>query len=323
MKFARYTDLGCNASQSATTGETPDRCPLSIAARYQSGVRHGFWATQAEAAPFLKVTQGEVSNALAVARLPDTILDAFEAREVIGFGVAVKLVTIRRKVGLDAMCLHAGALHALPNKLPVKRVLAVLANGEFRHADNLVNDLEIFSSRRRVGESLPLVVAANYCSGVKSGNWTSATGAAKFLNHSASRVSLALRIAALPEEVINLFGELAPLTFEVGKKLLSLKAALGPSKLGQNARSLYEKCEGLSASERVDAIASGRRDRVDTSFVTLTVGPDGRSLRVSSDRIDLLIAARAEIKRFLEVIVRRPATSALLADARRSRTSQR
>ncbi len=146
MKFAGHTDLGCNTSQSATTGETPDRCPLSIAARYRSGVRHGFWATQAEAAPFLKVTQGEVSNALAVARLPDTILDAFEAREVIGFGVAAKLVTIRRKVGLDAMCLHAGALHALPNKLPVKRVLAVLANGEFRHADNLVNDLEIFPS---------------------------------------------------------------------------------------------------------------------------------------------------------------------------------
>ncbi|WP_231937413.1 hypothetical protein, partial [Caballeronia udeis] len=42
------------------------------------------------------------------------------------------------------------------------------------------------------------------------------------------------------------------------------------------------------------------------------------SLRVSSDRIDLLIAAKAEIERFLEVIVRHPATSALFADARNS-----
>jgi hypothetical protein len=158
--------------------------------------------------------------------------------------------------------------------------------------------------------------------GVKAGHWTSATGAAQFLNHSASRVSLALRIAALPDEVIDLFGELAPLTFEVGKKLLSLKAALGQSKLGQNARSLYEKCEGLSANERVDAIGSGRRDRVDNSLVTLTVGPDGRSLRVSSERIDLLIAAKAEIERFLEVIVRRPSTRTLFTDARRGRTSQ-
>ncbi|WP_213766506.1 hypothetical protein [Caballeronia sp. dw_19] len=263
-----------------------------------------------------------MSKALAIARLPDVILDAFEAREVIGFGVAEKLVTIRREVGLDAMCLHAGALFALPNKLPVKRVLAVLANGELAHFDSLANELENLSSRRRDGESLPLVVAANYYSGVKAGHWTSGTGAAKYLNHSASRVSLALRIAALPEEVIDLFGELAPLTFEIGKKLLSLKAALGPSKLGQNARSVYEKCEGLNANERVDAIASGRRERVDNSFVTLTVGPDGRSLRVSSDRIDLLIAARAEIKRFLEVIVRRPSTSALFADARRGHTSQ-
>jgi hypothetical protein len=322
MKFAGHTDVGCNAGQKATTGETPDPSPLSIAARYQSGVRHGFWATQAEAAPFLKVTQGEVSKALAVARLPDAILDAFEAREVIGFGVAAKLVTIRREVGLVAMCLHAGALHALSNKLPVKRVLAVLANGELRHSDHLVNELGNLSSRRRDGESLPLDVAANYFLGVKAGHWTSATGAAQFLNHSASRVSLALRIAALPDEVIDLFGELAPLTFEVGKKLLSLKAALGQSKLGQNARSLYEKCEGLSANERVDAIGSGRRDRVDNSLVTLTVGPDGRSLRVSSERIDLLIAAKAEIERFLEVIVRRPSTRTLFTDARRGRTSQ-
>jgi hypothetical protein len=46
------------------------------------------------------------------------------------------------------------------------------------------------------------------------------------------------------------------------------------------------------------------------------------SLRVSSDRIDLLIAAKPEIEGFLEVIVRRPATSALFADARKARRSR-
>ena len=46
------------------------------------------------------------------------------------------------------------------------------------------------------------------------------------------------------------------------------------------------------------------------------------SLCVSSDRIDLLIAAKPEIEGFLEVIVRRPATSALFADARKARRSR-
>lgn len=164
-----------------------------------------------------------------------------------------------------------------------------------------------------------MAVAADYFSGVKAGCWKSAAGAAQVLKHPASRVSLALRIAGLPDEVIDLFDEVAPLTFEVGRKLLSLKAALGQSKLGQSAGFLCEKCEGLNANERVNAIASGQRARADNSFVALTIGPEGRSLRVSSDRIDLLIAAKAEIERFLEVIVRRPATSALFADARKAR----
>lgn len=283
--------------------------PLELARLFKFGIKRGYWRTQTEAAPLLKASQSQISDAVALSRIPSEILDLFETRDAINFGVAAKLVTFFRELGPEEMSARAATINALSNKLPASRILAALSGEGLRKTDAY--------AFRRNAESLPLDVAREYFSGVEAGRWKSAAKASVHLRHSPSRVCRALKVAALPGDVVTLFSAKAPLTFEVGDKLLKLRVALGEDRLVRNAKRLIDRCGHLDSRAIADALASGEVKNTGRITTRITVGPGGRSLRIQSDRLDLLIAAKAEIERFLDVIANSADTRAMLNNRRR------
>jgi hypothetical protein len=314
---ARGAGEGASLNVDAAAMPTVDRrLPLQLAKQYSFGLRRGYWSSQSEAASLINTTQGQISKALALTRLPKTVLSCFHSPDEIDFGVAAELAVISRKIGIEAMIARATAINALPNAIPAKRVLAILEDGVFRQADRGGARSSGKASGRVGVASLPLDVWSEYREGYDAGKWISAVEAATHLKHSGSRISRAIKIGSLPSEILSLFDASAPLTFECGIKLLKLRTAMGIEALVENACDLRGKCVGFSAKEIVDALAIGDRASIGTAGVKLTVSYQGRFLQIHSNRIDLLVAAKAEIERFLDVIVNRAATRTMLDGTR-------
>jgi len=305
------SSIPCNITgEDAKTrqAEGRQRGPIELARTFEFGLKRGFWKTQAQAAPSLKISQSQISDSLALNRVPREVLALFEAIDALNFGVAAKLATLSRELGTEEMLARAATVTALPNKLPASRILAVLSGGDIRRTDA--------NGVCRKAVSLPLDIAREYFAGVEARRWKSATKASVHLNHSPTRVTRALQVAALPRDVIGLFSPKSPLTFAAGERLLKLRVALGEDRMIRNAKRLTDRCGHLHSRGIVDALASGEIKNPAGVATRVTIGTGGRSLRIDSDRLDLLIAAKAEIERFLDVIANRADTWAMLKGRR-------
>ncbi|MDR5737689.1 hypothetical protein [Caballeronia sp. LZ016] len=201
-----------------------------LAMLYREGLADGRWTTQLGALSTLGVSQGDLSLALQLEKLPEPIVDLFEDRiEISSHTVRVIRHTIIHD-GLSTV-LSRVQRSGVPSKtLSNKGVLRVIkgqALGSKKMLRRSGQDLEKIVARPL---DLPAHIAERYYLGVKQGEWDSFSACAKALHISRRNISDAVAISELPVSIRHLFGVQA-LTLCVGRKLLALKRELGIDEL--------------------------------------------------------------------------------------------
>ncbi|WP_277187179.1 hypothetical protein [Caballeronia sp. BR00000012568055] len=80
--------------------------PKNISDRYHLGVTQGEWNSFSACAQALGISRRNISDAVAIRELPDSIRHLFRERDLT-FSVGRKLLTLKRELGLDELLLRA------------------------------------------------------------------------------------------------------------------------------------------------------------------------------------------------------------------------
>jgi hypothetical protein len=103
--------------------------PVALGRFYQQLLERRIWPTQAALADGLGISTSQVSRALAAARLPNEVIQAFGDVERITFRVVTALTMLIASMGVDVVRGNAARLPRAP-ELSVDAVLTAISTGE-------------------------------------------------------------------------------------------------------------------------------------------------------------------------------------------------
>jgi hypothetical protein len=264
---------------------------------YREGLAEGKWKTQLGAVSSLQVSQGDLSLALQLEKLPEQIVDLFEDHiEISSHTVRV----IRHTIIHDGLrtVLSRVQRSGVPSKsLSNKGVLRVV-KGQAAESEKMPR----WSGQDRVkivgrAPDLPKNIYDRYHLGVTQGEWDSFSACAETLKISRRNISDAVAIRELPELIRNLFNEKA-LTYCVGRKLLALKRELGVDELLLRARhkeSMFD-ASGRTAENILLELNDESTRPVDFGRVRIKKGRGSNRLVIECKDAALLYRYRLEIE---------------------------
>ncbi|BBQ03610.1 hypothetical protein BSFA1_87380 (plasmid) [Burkholderia sp. SFA1] len=211
----------------ALAGTPISRDPLALAELYHSGLGTS-WQTRREAvAAFArftpKVTDGALSRAISVSKMPPQVLALFETAGI-WHETARHLIRLVRKHGPDVICQRAMEID--PLGLRWSEIIQLLDGTDAKPPQRIFRPIA------------PLALAAEYKRGIDEGRWTSmVTAVAATPTWERTALAKAVSISELPPEVLQLF-ELKRVTYDLGATLVKIRNAIGEREMAARAQKI-------------------------------------------------------------------------------------
>jgi hypothetical protein len=188
------------------------------------------------------------------------------------------------------------AVESLPRPFPsTKKLLAMFAAIETAVK---IDDAGVPPAAH--GYRRPFALAAEYAAGKTIGRWPTMSAAEAALGLYKDAVGNAVRISALPHQVVALFND-EELSFELGRRLLAIRKCVGVNAMRRNAEII--RLSGMQLSNEVIlAVLAGAPIPAQDPVVSIKLvsRKTGSHLRIESDHMTELVKYIDEIQSYCE-----------------------